>query len=153
MAITVYEIALAFCKSFVSVLLLLLPPLHSTSAHLSFLLFFFSLPGRIVINLFFREIRPRGAYNIPRSGPVLFVGAPHQYIRLSLSLVSKKESSWNDIHLFFPFQATNSSILFSSLQRFLESREGESPFLLLPKYVGEIKSASLELEEQPPLTP
>jgi len=85
MAITVYEIALAFCKSFVSVLLLLLPPLHSTSAHLSFLLFFFSLPGRIVINLFFREIRPRGAYNIPRSGPVLFVGAPHQYIRLSLS--------------------------------------------------------------------
>ena len=31
-------------------------------------------PGRIVINLFFREIRPRGAFNIPRSGPVLFVG-------------------------------------------------------------------------------
>ncbi|KAJ7285867.1 glycerol-3-phosphate O-acyltransferase [Mycena rebaudengoi] len=26
---------------------------------------------------FFREIRPRGAFNIPRDGPVIFVGAPH----------------------------------------------------------------------------
>ncbi|KAH9981321.1 glycerol-3-phosphate O-acyltransferase [Lactifluus volemus] len=26
---------------------------------------------------FFREIRPRGAFNIPRDGPVVFVGAPH----------------------------------------------------------------------------
>ena len=28
-------------------------------------------------NTFFREIRPRGAFNIPRSGPVIFVAAPH----------------------------------------------------------------------------
>ncbi|EIN07408.1 glycerol-3-phosphate O-acyltransferase [Punctularia strigosozonata HHB-11173 SS5] len=30
-----------------------------------------------IVNIFFREIRPRGAYNIPRIGPVIFVGAPH----------------------------------------------------------------------------
>lgn len=32
---------------------------------------------RIVTNLFFREIRPRGAFNIPREGPVIFAVAPH----------------------------------------------------------------------------
>ena len=30
-----------------------------------------------IINLFFRELRPRGAHNIPKSGPVIFVAAPH----------------------------------------------------------------------------
>jgi glycerol-3-phosphate O-acyltransferase/dihydroxyacetone phosphate acyltransferase len=32
---------------------------------------------RTVTQIFFREIRPRGAFNIPRDGPVIFVGAPH----------------------------------------------------------------------------
>ncbi|KAI0709102.1 glycerol-3-phosphate O-acyltransferase [Earliella scabrosa] len=32
---------------------------------------------RVVTNIFFREIRPRGAFNIPREGPVIFVAAPH----------------------------------------------------------------------------
>ncbi|KAK4689722.1 hypothetical protein P7C73_g377, partial [Tremellales sp. Uapishka_1] len=32
---------------------------------------------RVVINIFFREIRPRGAFNIPRDGPVLFIAGPH----------------------------------------------------------------------------
>ncbi|KAF9227958.1 glycerol-3-phosphate O-acyltransferase [Gyrodon lividus] len=32
---------------------------------------------RIITQIFFREIRPRGAFNIPRDGPVIFVGAPH----------------------------------------------------------------------------
>ncbi|KAG9019495.1 hypothetical protein FRB90_001568 [Tulasnella sp. 427] len=32
---------------------------------------------RIVVNIFFREIRPRGAWNIPKDGPVIFVAAPH----------------------------------------------------------------------------
>jgi glycerol-3-phosphate O-acyltransferase/dihydroxyacetone phosphate acyltransferase len=32
---------------------------------------------RIVANLFFREIRPRGAWNIPRDSPIIFVAAPH----------------------------------------------------------------------------
>ncbi|ODV89237.1 hypothetical protein CANCADRAFT_29487 [Tortispora caseinolytica NRRL Y-17796] len=31
----------------------------------------------IIFDLFFREIQPRGAHNIPRHGPVIFVGAPH----------------------------------------------------------------------------
>lgn len=32
---------------------------------------------RTVTSIFFREVRPRGAFNIPRDGPVIFVGAPH----------------------------------------------------------------------------
>ncbi|KAH7889725.1 glycerol-3-phosphate O-acyltransferase [Phlebopus sp. FC_14] len=32
---------------------------------------------RIITQIFFREIRPRGAFNVPRDGPVIFVGAPH----------------------------------------------------------------------------
>ena len=32
---------------------------------------------RGIINIFFREVRPRGSFNIPREGPVIFVGAPH----------------------------------------------------------------------------
>ncbi|KAK9453921.1 hypothetical protein V1511DRAFT_461738 [Dipodascopsis uninucleata] len=31
----------------------------------------------VSFDIFFREIRPRGAYRIPRHGPVIFVGAPH----------------------------------------------------------------------------
>lgn len=31
----------------------------------------------IVIDLFFREIQPRGSWKVPREGPVLFVAAPH----------------------------------------------------------------------------
>lgn len=32
---------------------------------------------RIIINLFFREIRPRSAWRVPTEGPVIFVAAPH----------------------------------------------------------------------------
>lgn len=32
---------------------------------------------KLVVNIFFREIRLRGAFNIPIEGPVIFVGAPH----------------------------------------------------------------------------
>ena len=31
----------------------------------------------IVIEIFFREIAPRGSWRIPTEGPVLFVAAPH----------------------------------------------------------------------------
>ncbi|CUM65434.1 uncharacterized protein PRCAT00003073001 [Priceomyces carsonii] len=31
----------------------------------------------VTIDCFFREIRPRGAFRLPRSGPVIFVAAPH----------------------------------------------------------------------------
>ena len=32
---------------------------------------------KTVVNIFFREVRPRGAFNIPHDGPVIFVAAPH----------------------------------------------------------------------------
>ena len=32
---------------------------------------------RVVTNIFFREIRPRGTFNIPEQGPVIFVAGPH----------------------------------------------------------------------------
>ncbi|KAF8921337.1 glycerol-3-phosphate O-acyltransferase [Mucidula mucida] len=50
---------------------------------------------RIVTQIFFREVRPRGAFNIPRMGPAIFVGAPHnnQFLDpLLLSLEVYKES-------------------------------------------------------------
>lgn len=31
----------------------------------------------IIFDCFFREIRPRGAFRLPRKGPVIYVGAPH----------------------------------------------------------------------------
>jgi 1-acyl-sn-glycerol-3-phosphate acyltransferase len=30
-----------------------------------------------VVDLFFREVHPRGSWKIPRRGPVIFVAAPH----------------------------------------------------------------------------
>lgn len=30
-----------------------------------------------VIMLFFREVHPRGAWKVPKRGPVIFVAAPH----------------------------------------------------------------------------
>ncbi|KAJ7219240.1 glycerol-3-phosphate O-acyltransferase [Mycena pura] len=50
---------------------------------------------RAVTQIFFREVRPRGAFNIPRDGPVIFVGAPHnnQFLDpLLLSLEVYRES-------------------------------------------------------------
>ncbi|KAK6538011.1 hypothetical protein TWF694_010904 [Orbilia ellipsospora] len=31
----------------------------------------------VLMDLFFREIHPRGAYRVPKRGPIIFVGAPH----------------------------------------------------------------------------
>lgn len=47
-------------------------PLSSDLAYETSLLFW-----RMVTSIFFREIRPRGAFHIPRDGPVIFVAAPH----------------------------------------------------------------------------
>ncbi|KAF9372942.1 hypothetical protein BGX21_004619 [Mortierella sp. AD011] len=38
-----------------------------------FVSFFFT----IMLDIFFREIRPRGAHKIPKKGPIIFVAAPH----------------------------------------------------------------------------
>lgn len=31
----------------------------------------------LLADLFFREVHPRGAWKVPRHGPILFVAAPH----------------------------------------------------------------------------
>lgn len=31
----------------------------------------------ILVDLFFREVHPRGSWRVPRQGPVIFVAAPH----------------------------------------------------------------------------
>lgn len=31
----------------------------------------------ILVDLFFREVHPRGSWKVPRKGPILFVAAPH----------------------------------------------------------------------------
>ena len=39
---------------------------------------------RSAVTIFFREIRPRGAFHIPQEGPVIFVAAPHNnQVRIS----------------------------------------------------------------------
>ncbi|KAJ4487991.1 glycerol-3-phosphate O-acyltransferase [Lentinula aciculospora] len=68
-------------------------PLKIDSSHLSYeasILFW-----KLIVNIFFREIRPRGAFNIPRKGPIIFVAAPHnnQFLDpLLLSLQVHKET-------------------------------------------------------------
>ncbi|GJE95109.1 glycerol-3-phosphate O-acyltransferase [Phanerochaete sordida] len=49
---------------------------------------------KLVIYIFFREIRPRGAFHIPRDGPVIFVAAPHhnQFLDLLLALQVYRET-------------------------------------------------------------
>lgn len=31
----------------------------------------------ILVELFFREVHPRGGWKVPRNGPILFVAGPH----------------------------------------------------------------------------
>jgi len=31
----------------------------------------------VLVDLFFREVHPRGSWKVPRHGPILFVAAPH----------------------------------------------------------------------------
>ncbi|KAJ6598160.1 hypothetical protein DFH09DRAFT_1303974 [Mycena vulgaris] len=49
---------------------------------------------RAVTQIFFREIRTRGSFNIPTDGPVIFVGAPHnnQFLDMLLGLEVYKET-------------------------------------------------------------
>jgi hypothetical protein len=44
---------------------------------------------RGITKVFFREVRPRGSFNIPRDGPVIFVGAPHSNQVRIISLASE----------------------------------------------------------------
>ena len=78
---------------------------------------------RAVTNIFFREIRPRGAFNIPREGPVIFVAAPHNN-----QVRSGYTSAQDQAH-----PALSSLILFSYTGRYIERREGMYNLSLLPR--------------------
>lgn len=57
---------------------LLATMLHSRNLLASNLAYDFTIVLlKLIINLFFREIRPRGSHKIPKKGPVIFVAAPH----------------------------------------------------------------------------
>lgn len=58
---------------------------------------------RTVVNIFFREIRPRGAFNIPKDGPVIFVAAPHHNQVRRLSYINHLELTANSIPCFWQF--------------------------------------------------
>lgn len=54
----------------------------------------------IVVDLFFREVHPRGSYKVPRRGPVIFVAAPHANQVFHHHTQSR---SWLQIHLLTPW--------------------------------------------------
>ncbi|EJT98296.1 hypothetical protein DACRYDRAFT_118608 [Dacryopinax primogenitus] len=62
---------------------------------------------RTILNIFFREIRSRGAYNIPRTGPVIFAAAPHHNQFLDVLLASQV---WNESHRHVGFIVAASSM-------------------------------------------
>lgn len=40
----------------------------------------------VLVDLFFREVHPRGTWKVPKTGPILFVAAPHaNQVRLEFS--------------------------------------------------------------------
>jgi len=53
----------------------------------------------ILLDLFFREVHPRSSWKIPKSGPVIFVAAPHATNSSTLSSSSgssaeKQNDGW-----------------------------------------------------------
>ena len=49
----------------------------------------------VLVDLFFREVHPRGSWKVPRRGPVIFVAAPHanQVSRVSAVLQRRTDYS------------------------------------------------------------
>lgn len=43
----------------------------------------------VLIDLFFREVHPRGSWKIPRRGPIILVAAPHANQVRDITLVLK----------------------------------------------------------------
>lgn len=74
----------------------------------------------IMLEVFFREIRPRGAHKIPKSGPVIFVAAPH-----ANQVKDKRESQVNS-----PFHSLVDSL--STHLLLCENVIDAYRFLLLP---------------------
>ena len=80
-------------------------PLPSDFAYETSLVFW-----RAVTSIFFREIRPRGAFNIPRDGPVIFVAAPHHnqvgYLPDHYRIQQRLSSRSSSILSFFRYKYT-----------------------------------------------
>ncbi|KDQ20350.1 hypothetical protein BOTBODRAFT_153041 [Botryobasidium botryosum FD-172 SS1] len=62
---------------------------YNNFAYDTILLFF-----RTIISIFFREVRPRGTFNIPKEGPVIFVAAPHHNQFLDPLILSSEAHRW-----------------------------------------------------------
>ena len=61
-----------------------------------------------IVDMFFREVVPRGAWRVPQTGPVLFVAAPHanqvscsskQFLLLERILVEETKQHFRDLTL------------------------------------------------------
>ncbi|CAG8725747.1 13314_t:CDS:1, partial [Gigaspora rosea] len=50
----------------------------------------------IVLDVFFREIKPRGSHKVPKDGPVIFVAAPHAN-QVKLKFIGKKSKPKSSI--------------------------------------------------------
>ena len=55
----------------------------------------------VLVDLFFREVHPRGSWKVPRRGPVIFVAAPHanQVSRLHTVVGARTDCSSSSIPL------------------------------------------------------
>ncbi|KZT56766.1 hypothetical protein CALCODRAFT_517978 [Calocera cornea HHB12733] len=62
---------------------------------------------RAVANVFFREIRSRGSYNIPKTGPLIFAAAPHHNQFLDGIWACEL---WNQLHRHVGFLVAASSM-------------------------------------------
>jgi glycerol-3-phosphate O-acyltransferase/dihydroxyacetone phosphate acyltransferase len=61
-----------------------------------------------IVDMFFREVVPRGAWRVPQSGPVLFVAAPHanqvrpssspSHVKVSVSRQTTHKRPWEHVH-------------------------------------------------------
>lgn len=57
----------------------------------------------VLIELFFREVHPRGAWKVPRTGPVILVAAPHaNQVR---ALTPRQEQSLSGASLSIPWSS------------------------------------------------
>src|ERR1700761_2799435 len=81
---------------------------------------------RAVTQIFFREVRPRGAFNIPRHGPIarsVLAWANCFLLVLGMGPLSLSERRIT----------TSSSILSFSVSKYTENLSGQSNFLLQQK--------------------
>ncbi|KZO99271.1 hypothetical protein CALVIDRAFT_494758 [Calocera viscosa TUFC12733] len=62
---------------------------------------------RAILNVFFREIRSRGSYHIPRTGPIIIAAAPHHNQFLDVILASEV---WNQSRRHVGFLVATSSM-------------------------------------------